>query len=46
MRPGTFGHEEALCFHGKQAALGGVESRPGEGSLREPWLHACTWEQV
>ena len=46
MRPWTFGHEEALCFRGEQAALGGVESRPGEGSLREPWLHACTWEQV
>ena len=46
MRPWTFNHEEALCFHGKQGALGGVEGHPAEGSLREPWLHACIWERV
>ena len=53
MRPWTFNHEEALCLHCKQGALGRlrvalgrVENHPGEGSLREPWLHACIWEQV
>ena len=40
MRLWTIGHSEALWAHSKQGVLGGVESHPGEGSFKEPCLHA------
>ena len=41
MIPWTVGHSEALWAHGTHGAVDGVDSHPGEGSLREPWLQAC-----
>ena len=42
----TFDQLEALCFHGKCGVWGGLESHPGEGSFKEPWLHACMRKQA
>ena len=32
MRPSTFGHVEALCFHGKHGVWGGLRSHVGRAA--------------